>query len=396
MSFKEEYIFWRLASFFITVQGYRIIQLFENQKELWLEKLENKKTPVIRLLLQNLDWSNRMQRDIELTAANGEKIRRQIGRSKLNVLNIYVSQYPPVDDYEFRINAPFVFPQEKRTSVNTVLLASGIYEKGFVHLSQQFEKDVSFPILDDYSEQQVKDLKKTSLEYAINKVKEEKALFTNRTPYFTYTFIAIQIAVFIWLQLHGGSTNPDTLIKYGAKYNPLIYEGQWWRFITPIFLHIGFLHLAMNTLALYYLGITVEKIFGNLRFFFIYLFAGILGFIASFLFSPSLSAGSSGAIFGCFGALLYFGTIYPKLFYRSMGPNVFFVLLFNLVFDFTTTGIDNAGHLGGLLGGFLAAGIVHFPKKKKLILQLVFLLLSAAIVWGSLTYGFNPSVIPKD
>ncbi len=62
-------------------------------------------------------------------------------------------------------------------------------------------------------------------------------------------------------------------------------EGEWWRFITPVFLHIGFLHLAMNTLALYYLGMTVERIFGNVRFLFIYLFAGVTGFIASFIFS---------------------------------------------------------------------------------------------------------------
>src|SRR3954465_11110377 len=92
----------------------------------------------------------------------------------------------------------------------------------------------------------------------------------------------------------------------------------------------------------------VERIFGNTRFLFIYIFAGISGVIASFIFSPNISAGASGAIFGCFGALLYFALIYPKLFFRTMGPSVITVLVFNLIFGFTVSIVDNAGHLGGL------------------------------------------------
>ena len=107
----------------------------------------------------------------------------------------------------------------------------------------------------------------------------------------------------------------------------------------------------MNTLALYYLGVAVERIFGNVRFIFIYLFAGATGFIASFIFSSVLSAGASGAIYGCFGALLFFSAINPKLFFRTIGLNLFVVLGINLVFSFTASGIDNAGHLGGLAGG---------------------------------------------
>src|SRR4051794_10635469 len=111
MNNTEGYIFWRLAYSFISDHGYRVIQLFENQKELWLEKLENKKAPIIRMLLHDLDWSNAMQRDIEFTAVNGERVRKQIGKNELNVLNIYVSKFPPVDEYKYRLEKPFVFPQ---------------------------------------------------------------------------------------------------------------------------------------------------------------------------------------------------------------------------------------------------------------------------------------------
>ncbi len=68
----------------------------------------------------------------------------------------------------------------------------------------------------------------------------------------------------------------------------------------------------------------------------------------------------------------------------------------NLVFGFSASGIDNAGHLGGLAGGFLAAGIVHFPKKKKPLLQVLFLIVSIAVVWGSLSYGFQTAARTMD
>ncbi len=396
MSNRESYVFWRMANALITEHGYRIIQLFENQRELWLEKMENRNAPVIRMLLENMDWGNAMQRDIEFTAANGESVRKQLGRNKLDVINIYISEFPPVDDYKFRLENPFVFPDKNKTTVHSFLFARGISETAFQLLSTRLGKDLQFSIADDYSEQEIHLQKKAAVDYAINQVKQDRAILQNSKPLFTYVFIIIQIAAFLWLELNGGSTNTSTLIKYGAKVNQLIDQGEWWRFITPVFLHIGLLHLVMNTISLYFLGTLVERIYGRFRFLLIYLIAGFAGVIASFIFSPNLSAGASGAIFGCFGALLYFGAANRKLFLRTMGLNVIIILIINLVFGFTTSGIDNAGHLGGLAGGFLAAGITHFPKKRSVLRQLGFLILTGGIVWASLSYAFSGSGHSQD
>lgn len=389
MTNREGYIFWRLAQTLISDYGYRIIQLFENRQELWLEKLENKHAPVIRILLGDFDWGIAMQRDIEVTAANGEKIRRQLNRRDLQVGNIYISEFLPVDDYEFRLSSPFTYPEGKKTSVHSFLLAKNHADQGFRLLSNWLQLEISFPINEEYSSEDIEMLKKKAVEFEADRVKTERAIFKNGKPFFTYVFMIIQVVMFFWLQMNGGSTNTLTLVKYGAKVNQLIHEGEWWRFITPVFLHIGFTHLALNTLSLYFVGPLVERIFGNVRFLFIYLFAGFAGVLASFIFSPSLSAGASGAIFGCLGALLYFGAVYPRLFFRTMGMNLFVILGLNLVIGFSVSMVDNSAHLGGLAGGFLAAGIVHFPKKKKLLLQLLFLLGSAATIWGSLSYGFH-------
>jgi rhomboid protease GluP len=396
MNYREDYVFWRLATFFVADQGYRIVQLFENGKELWLEKLENKKVPIIRLLRMDLDWSIAMQRDIDFSAVNGERIRKQVGRSELIIHNIYISQFPPVDDYEDRLREPYVHPNGNKTIVNSVLLTSEEYEAGLRRVSLLMGSDINFTIENEYSEQAVEAQKQLALEHAAKKAKSEREIFNYGKPFFTYVFIALQVVMFVLLELSGGSTNTSTLIRFGAKFNPYIYEGEWWRFFVPIFLHIGFLHLAMNTMALYFLGTAVERIFGNVRFLFIYLFAGVTGFIASFIFSSNVSAGASGAIFGCFGALLYFCLIYPKLFFRTMGPSVIMVLVFNLIFGFSISSIDNAGHLGGLAGGFLAAGVTHFPKKRKLIMQFTFLAFTAILILSSLSYGFSTTAKGKD
>jgi rhomboid protease GluP len=391
MNSRENYIFWNLAYTLISEHGYRLIQLFENQKEIWLEKLENKHAPIVRLLHEDFDWGNAMQRDIEHTSVNADRVRRQLGRSELQLTNIYISEYPPVDDYEFRLSEPFVNPEGNKTAVHSILLTSDKADNGLRVISQTLRVDIQFPVNEEYTDQDVELIKKAAIEHNLKKAKAEKEILRGSKPLFTYVFMLIQCAVFIWMEINGGSTETSNLIKYGAKVNQLILQGDWWRFITPVFIHIGFLHLAMNTLSLYYLGLEVERIYGRFRFLIIYLFAGFAGVVASFLFSSSLSAGASGAIFGCFGALLYFGVTYPKLFMRTMGMNLFAVLALNLVFGFSLSGIDNAGHLGGLAGGFLAAGLVHFPKKGKPLFQVLFLAASAVLVWGSLTYGFSHS-----
>jgi len=389
LSFEEDYLFWRLAGHLISAHEYRVVQLSEEQNELWLEKLENKKAQVIRLLRYNLDWSNWMQKDIERTAMNGESIRKQVGRGEMNVINLYFSDYPPVDDYEFRIAEPFLYPNNGKTKVQSIIIDKDHYEVGLEKLGKILHDSFSISMKESYEESEIDAVKLTALSVASNRVKNEQNLFNHGKPFFTYIFIAIQVVMFLVLELQGGSTNNSTLIKFGAKFNPLILAGEWWRFITPVFLHIGVLHLLMNTLALYFLGTAVERIFGKARFLLIYLLAGFFGSLVSFIFSPSISAGASGAIFGCFGALLYFGMIYPRLFFRTIGVNILVVLGINLVFGFSMPGIDNAGHIGGLIGGFLATGIVHFPKKKKLVFQLVFLCMTAAIMTGMLKYGFD-------
>lgn len=387
MNVKQDYLFWNLIHLLIAKLEYRIVKISEQQNEVWLESLEKKNAQVIRLLRVDLDWGNWLKRDMENSLYGMELIRKRMRKKELHVVNVYVSTFAPVDDWQYIVKKPLVF--EDRTHLEGVVIESSDIQTGLATLASIINTPLPYDENLSVDEEDVERVKHKALSTAMKRTKNEQQLFSQGKPRFTYFFIAAQILMFIILEMSGGSTNTLTLMKMGAKYNPLIIEGEWWRFFTPIFLHIGFLHLAMNTLALYYLGIAVEKIFGNIRFLLIYLFSGFMGSLASFVFSPSLSAGASGAIFGCFGALLYFGMAFPGLFKRTMGSSIITVIGINLAFGFIVPGIDNAGHIGGLVGGFLAAGLVHIPKQKLGLKQLIFLFLTIVITSGLLFYGYH-------
>jgi rhomboid protease GluP len=173
-------------------------------------------------------------------------------------------------------------------------------------------------------------------------------------PRVTYVLLAINVLVFLAMTVAGGSTNPAVLIRFGAKANALIAQGQVWRLLTSIFLHIGPMHLFFNSYALFVLGVEVERVYGSARFLVIYLLAGLYGSLVSFALGPNLSAGASGAIFGLLGVMVAYFRRHRETF-GERGRQRLFSLLgvagFNLVLGFTVPGIDNLAHLGGLASG---------------------------------------------
>jgi len=198
-------------------------------------------------------------------------------------------------------------------------------------------------------------------------------------PRWTRILLGCNIAIFVLMTLYGivvysdwnGTQNARVLILFGAKVNILIAEGQVWRLVTAMFIHIGIIHLLFNLYALNALGPLVEGFFGSRRFLLIYFISGVWGSVASFAFSDALSAGASGAIFGLVGASTVYFLRYRENFGargRAIVQNMFVVIGINLVFGLSMPGIDNWGHIGGLIGGAAAAyGLLpHYQKPASL------------------------------
>ena len=190
-------------------------------------------------------------------------------------------------------------------------------------------------------------------------------------PVATLVIIALCVAVFILQTLAGGSKNPDVLLSFGASFKPYFQQGQYWRLVMPMFLHIGWWHLLVNMYALYYLGPLLEEMYGYGRFAFMYVAAGISGSLLSTLHSHSVAAGASGAIFGVAGAILVAGYLHhealpyrlARVFRRGrLGVTLLVFVLVQLAFGYMSTNIDNWGHVGGLAGGALLAALMPPPK----------------------------------
>lgn len=184
-----------------------------------------------------------------------------------------------------------------------------------------------------------------------------------RREWVTLVLVASNVAVFAAMSLEGVhplAPEGAQLVAWGANYAPLtLGEGQWWRLLSCLFVHGGAIHVGFNMYALLLGGRLVERLYGHVGFATLYAFAGVVGSVASVWVHPSApSVGASGAVFGVFGALLAFllrrRRLLPLSALKRLRGIVVAIVLFNVAFGFLVPGIDQAAHLGGLGGGFVA------------------------------------------
>jgi membrane associated rhomboid family serine protease len=222
-----------------------------------------------------------------------------------------------------------------------------------------------------------------------------------RSNPFTMIFIGANLAMFAIEWLSGGmglmSANRDVLQALGMKDNELILEqGEYWRLISCIFLHIGVIHLLLNNYALWIVGQEIERLYGSARFVLLYFGTGIVASVCSLYFSPADSAGASGAIFGLFGVLGTFGFKYqkevPKAIGKSIRGRVLPLIAINLFIGYQSGIVDNYAHVGGLLAGVILALVVPYKRPGEKSTSLIWRGLEIAclvIVGAALIFAFR-------
>jgi rhomboid protease GluP len=198
------------------------------------------------------------------------------------------------------------------------------------------------------------------------------AIFKPTQGYFiTPIIINLNIAIFILMVISGVNfmlPDNESLIKWGANFRPVTLEGEWWRLITNCFLHIGIFHLLMNMYALLYIGLLLEPHLGKTRFTTAYLLTGITASISSLWWhNLTISAGASGAIFGMYGVFLAMlsTNLIEKSARKALLISIAVFVGYNILNGLKpNSGIDNAAHIGGLIGG-LVIGYTLIPSLKK-------------------------------
>lgn len=340
---KNDELVMKLLHFFITEQGYSPIVLHGAKNEIWLENLEEN-YQIVRIVSNYIHNEEQLNFDLFRTKKIVQKIKKKTMSFNITTLSLFVNLGDNVDIKPYTHNNHLDCAE-----INTV---RDLNKYDFImNEFPTITKKTSFK--EKGMELFMKITKEIGEKNESNSLKAED-VFKKKTPYVTYIIIGINILLFLATYIFGnGSNDVMTLLNFGANYGPSVKAGDYYRLITSAFLHAGLFHLIFNCYALYILGIQLESFLGKVRFLLIYLFSAITGSLMSIIFSDSLSIGASGAIFGLFGALLYFGYHYRIYLGTVIKSQIIPLILLNLAFGFMLNGIDNAAHIGGLVGGLL-------------------------------------------
>lgn len=186
----------------------------------------------------------------------------------------------------------------------------------------------------------------------------------------TIILVVLNVLVFLAVEFTGFSQDTVHMLDWGAAYTPcIVEEGETYRIFTSMFLHFGIEHLINNMLVLFVLGSRVERVIGSLRFAVIYFLGGIAGNVVSLLYDlkqgeAAVSAGASGAVFAVMGGMILVVLCNKGRLEDLSMRQILILAVFSLYFGFTSSGVDNAAHLGGFLAGFILAVIVYHPRRK--------------------------------
>lgn len=343
----------KLLHYFITVRGYNPIVLHGAENEIWLENMDSD-YKIVRIVSNYIHNDEQFKFDIYRTRQIVKKIKKQTFSFNVNTLSLFINLGDNVNISNFN--------DVKNIDVVDVKSIDDLKKNDFVMKSFPDIMEVT-----DYKEQGMDLFLKLTSD--INKKNEAdnniaSDIFRMKKPYITLGIILINFIMFMLMYIFGkGSTDAYTLVKFGALYKPLVLKGEVFRLLTTAFLHIGVIHLLVNSYSLYVIGSQLESFLGKFKYLFVYIISAICGSLMSIVFSSNVSAGASGAIFGLLGSLLYFGYNYRVFLGNVLKSQIIPLIILNLGLGFMISGIDNAAHIGGLIGGALATMAVGLKHK---------------------------------
>lgn len=346
----------KLIHYFIVSENYTPIIIKGIDDEVWLEN-KNKEYSIIRIVTRNIINKEQYDYDILKTKHIVKQLKRKLIDFSMNVLSIYLDKNfytNKIDNFDEKYISILI--KDEDDFINNEYI-----NKAYKQVIDKFTyKEEGFELISK--------LTKEIEEKNIKEGQEREKYMKNNKPIITYILIFINIVMFVLMYMLGnGSENTNTLIDFGANYILLTKVGEYYRLITSGFLHIGVIHLLLNMYSLYIVGSQVEYFYGKVKYIIIYLFSLIMGSLFTVALSSvnTVSAGASGAIFGLLGSILYFGIKYRGYIGNSLVNQIVPVVVLNLIIGFTTPGIGNAAHIGGLIGGYLISMAVGIGIDKK-------------------------------
>lgn len=327
----------KLLHYFITEKNYNPIILQGAENEIWLENMEAD-YKIVRIVSNYIHNNEQFDFDIFKTKRIVKKIKKKTFTFHIHTLSIFLDlgdnvSLEPIKDVDC-----IKVCEEKDLTKNKLI------QLNYPDLSKKLQ----------YSEEGVQLFMKITNDInKHNKTDAEKIdeVFKMKYPMVTYLLIAVNVILYFASILFGSY---DYLLEKFCVFAPLIRSGEYYRLLTGAFLHANILHLAFNCYALYVIGTQLESYLGKVKYIGIYLVSALTGALFSMIFGGNnASIGASGAIFGLMGATVYFGYHYRVFLGNVIKSQIIPLILVNLLIGFISNGIDNAAHIGGLIGGML-------------------------------------------
>ncbi len=371
---KNEQIMMSLVHYFVTKENYSPINVQGVKDEIWLENLDGPYR-VIRISCNKVINDEQYKFDLFKVQHIIKQIKKKTLSFKMNALNIYLDLDKKVE--------PRLYNNIETINVNSLndIKKNKELKEIFPNLENELLDtkdglDLIINVTHDINEKTYKD----------NKLFEK--VFSPKKIIMTKLILLICIVMYIILGINSNNffnIGINALVNFGGNNLLIVQSGEVWRLISAAFLHVSLIHLLVNMYSLVIIGTQVETFIGKFKFLFVYLISAICGNLLSLIFNEAniVSVGASGAIFGLMGALLYFGYHYRLYLSEAIKTQIIPVIVLNLLLGFMVSGVDNAAHIGGLIGGYLASMAIGIENKSKtrdkvngwivLILLIVFL-----------------------
>ena len=361
---KKEEIVMKLLHYFITEKNYNPVIIKGVQDEIWLENLAND-YKIVRIVSGYIHNNEQFKYDLFKTKSLMKSIKKKTFSLNIKTMSIFVNLGDNVDISKFEEDNIKFAGIESTDDLN----------------KYRFVID-SFPDITKDTEFKEKGLELfLKITNDINRKNEREAkinedVFKMKKPYVTLGLIGINVFIFILSMF----TNILPMFAVNRFY---IQNGQYYRLLTGIFLHANIIHLVCNCYSLYVIGMQIESFIGKARFLAVYILSGIAGNLLSIYIMNGFSVGASGAIFGLLGSLLYFGYHYRVYLESVIRSQIIPIIFLNLMLGFMIPGVDNAAHIGGLIGGIfatMAAGIKYKTTKADMVNGIVLYTLYTAFL----------------
>ncbi len=339
---KDEIIM-RLVHYFVTEEDYQPIIVNGVKNEIWLENI-NAPYRIVRINSNYIHNIDQLKFDSYKVKNISKHIKKKTFSFKVKTLNILLD-----------LNKEIKIPEERNVDTYNVNSLKDVRKEN--GLASLYPKLKTFTIQND-----------TGIDFLVNITNDinKKTEATNKAYEKVFKpkkIIVIKALIIINILMYLITFYDQNLFSLLMLNSDLVKKGEYWRLITAAFLHADIIHLLINMYSLNIIGSQIENFLGRKKFLIIYLTSAFSASLMSTLITRSLSVGASGAIFGLLGSLLYFGWHYRLYFGSILRSQIIPVIILNLIIGFSIPYIDNAAHIGGMIGGFFVSMAVGINEK---------------------------------